>query len=375
MRAWLFAAGLALACGATQAQPPVRPQLAGKAWVLADLTSGQVLAAEKADERFAPASLTKLMTAYVVFGALRTKALSASLQVQVSERARRTGGSRMFLEPGRAVSVEDLLRGMVVQSGNDAALALAEALAGTEAAFVELMNREAARLGLAGTRFANATGFSAPGHQSTARDLASLAGALIRDFPQEYARLYAQKEFRYNGIAQMNRNRLLWLDPSVDGVKTGFTEDAGYCLVASSRRGGRRLVSVLLGAGSESARAQESQKLLNWGFQNFDGVRLFAPGEPVKSIHVWKGAAAEVRAGFANGLVVTVPKGEADRLKAELTTLPPVLAPVAQGQKVGTLRVTLGDVPLGEYPVAALERVAEAGLFGRAWDTLRLWFQ
>ena len=375
MRAWLFAAGLALACGAAQAQPPARPLLAAKAWVLADLTSGQVLAEEKAEERFAPASLTKLMTAYVVFGALRAGALSASLPVQVSERAWRAGGSRMFLEPGSTVSVEDLLRGLVVQSGNDAALALAEALAGSEAAFVDLMNREATRLGLASTRFANATGFSAPGHQSTARDLALLAGALIRDFPQEYARHYAQKEFRYNGIAQMNRNRLLWLDPSVDGVKTGFTQDAGYCLVASSQRGGRRLVSVLLGADSESARAQESQRLLNWGFQNFDGVRLYAPGEAVKSIQVWKGAAAQVRAGFAHGLVVTVPKGEAERLRAELTTLPPVLAPVALGQKVGSLRVTLGDELLDEYPVAALERVAEAGWFGRAWDTLRLWFR
>jgi D-alanyl-D-alanine carboxypeptidase (penicillin-binding protein 5/6) len=375
MRAFLIAAGLALACAGAAAQSPARPQLAGKAWLLVDLTSGQVLAAERADERFAPASLTKLMTAYVVFGALRAKSLSDALAVQVSERAWRASGSRMFLEPGKTVSVEELIFGLVVQSGNDAALALAEALAGSEAAFVELMNREAVRLGLAGTRFANATGFSAPGHESTARDLAALAGALIRDFPQEYARYYAQKEFRYNGVAQMNRNRLLWLDPSVDGVKTGYTEAAGYCLVASSQRGGRRLVSVLLGAGSESARAQESQKLLNWGFQNFDGVRLYAPGAAVKSIAVWKGAAAAVPAGFAHGLVVTVPKGEAGRLQAELMTLPPVLAPVALGQKVGTLRVALGAEPLGEYPVAALERVAEAGFFGRAWDTLRLWLQ
>lgn len=375
MRFLLLVAATALACAAARAQPPVRPQLAAKAWVLADLTSGQVLAEEKAGERFAPASLTKLMTAYVVFGALRDQTLAAAPRVQVSERAWRAGGSRMFLEPGRAVSVEELIRGMVVQSGNDAALALAEALAGSEAAFVALMNREAARLEMKDTSFANATGFPAPGHASTARDLALLAGALIRDFPEEYARYYAQKEFSYNGITQLNRNRLLWLDASVDGVKTGHTEEAGYCLVASSARGGRRLLSVLLGASTEGARARESQKLLNWGYLNFDGVKLYAPGEAVKSIAVWKGAAALVPAGFAQGLVVTVPKGDAARLRAELVTLPPVLAPVARGQKVGTLRVALGEQALGEYPVVALQAVDRAGFFGRAWDTLRLWFE
>jgi D-alanyl-D-alanine carboxypeptidase (penicillin-binding protein 5/6) len=375
MRFLLLVAAIALACAAAQAQPPVRPQLAAKAWVLTDLTSGQVLAEEKAGERIAPASLTKLMTAYVVFGALRDQTLAAAPRVQVSERAWRARGSRMFLEPGSAVSVEELIRGMVVQSGNDAALALAEALAGSEAAFVALMNREAARLEMKDTRFANATGFPAPGHASTARDLALLAGALIRDFPEAYARYYAQKEFSYNGITQLNRNRLLWLDASVDGVKTGHTEEAGYCLVASSTRGGRRLLSVLLGASTEGARARESQKLLNWGYLNFDGVKLYAPGEAVKSIAVWKGAAALVPAGFAQGLVVTVAKGEAARLKAELVTLPPVLAPVSLGQKVGTLRVALGEQALGEYPVVALQAVDRAGFFGRAWDTLRLWFE
>lgn len=375
MRAWPIAAPLLFACAAAAAAPPAAPQLAARAWVLTDLTSGQVLAAEKAGERFAPASLTKLMSAYVVFGALRDKRLETAAQVQVSERAWRTGGSRMFIEPGRAVSVEELIRGMVVQSGNDATLALAESLAGSEDAFVGQMNREAERLGMRQTNFANSTGTPAPGHASTAHDLALLAGALIRDFPAEYARYYAQKEFSYNSITQQNRNRLLWLDPSVDGVKTGHTEEAGYCLVASSARGGRRLVSVLLGASTEGARARESQKLLNWGYQNFDGVKLYAPGEAVKSIAVWKGAAARVPAGFERGLVVTVPKGEAERLRAELATLPPVLAPVAKGQHVGTLRVALGEAPLGEYPVMALEAVATAGFFGRAWDTLRLWFE
>jgi D-alanyl-D-alanine carboxypeptidase (penicillin-binding protein 5/6) len=375
MRAFPIAGALLFACTAAAATLPAAPQLAARAWVLTDLGSGQVLAAEKSGERFAIASLTKLMSAYVVFGALRDKRLQTAAQVQVSQRAWRTGGSRMFIEPGRAVSVEELIRGVVVQSGNDAALALAESLAGSEDAFVGLMNREAQRLGMRQTHFANATGAPAPGHASTAHDLALLAGALIRDFPAEYARYYAQKEFSYNSITQQNRNRLLWLDPSVDGVKTGHTEEAGYCLIASSARGGRRLVSVLLGASTEGARARESQKLLNWGYQNFDGVKLYAPGEAVKSIAVWKGAAALVPAGFAQGLVVTVPKGEAAQLKAELVTLPPVLAPVAKGQKVGTLRVALGAAPLGDYPVVALEAVAAAGFFGRAWDTLRLWFE
>lgn len=371
MRALFIAAVLLFFLAPAQAQ--TRLQLAGKSWLLADLSSGQVLAQEKADERFAPASLTKLMTAYVVFSALRDKTLAATAEVQVSERAWRTGGSRMFIEPNKPVSVQELILGLVVHSGNDAALALAEALAGSEAAFVALMNREAARLGMARTTYANVTGFSAPGHASTARDLYMLAAALIRDFPEQYARYYARKEFRYNDITQMNRNRLLWLDPSVDGVKTGYTEDAGYCLIASSQRGGRRLLSVLLGARTDSARARESQKLLNWGYQNFDGVQLYAPGEAVKSIEVWKGAETTVQAGFARGLVVTVPKGAAGKLQAELLTLPPVLAPVPKGQKVGVLRVALGTEPLGEYPVVALQRVAAAGFVGRAWDTLRLW--
>ena len=242
-----------------------------------------------------------------------------------------------------------------------------------EEAFAGLMNREAARLGMKNTKFMNSSGLPDPQHYSTARDLHVLAAALIRDFPAQYGQYYSQKEFRYNNITQPNRNRLLWLDPTVDGVKTGFTEAAGYCLIASSKRGARRLLSVLLGSTSESTRAQESQKLLNWGYQNFDGVQLYAPGEAVKSIEVWKGAEARVAAGFARGLVVTVPKGAAGKLQAELLTLPPVLAPVPKGQKVGVLRVALGNEPLGEYPVVALERVAAAGLLGRTWDTLRLW--
>jgi D-alanyl-D-alanine carboxypeptidase (penicillin-binding protein 5/6) len=279
----------------------------------------------------------------------------------------------MFIEPRRPVSVEELIRGVVVQSGNDACIALAEAVAGTEEAFVQMMNREAERLGMKGTRFMNASGLPDPQHYSTAQDLYLLTAALIRDFPAEYAQYYSQKAYRYNNITQPNRNRLLWLDPSVDGVKTGHTEAAGYCLVASSRRGGRRLLSVLLGATSESGRAQESQKLLNWGFQFFDSVKLYGAGETVKSLEVWKGAADAVKVGVKGDLYLSVPKGEADQLKAELVSQQPLVAPLASGQRVGTLRVSLEDKPYGEYPLVALEAVGQAGFFGRAWDTLRLW--
>ena len=351
------------------------PQVIGRAWVVADVTSGQILAAEKADERFEPASLTKLMTAYLTFAALKEKKLALDEQPGVSEKAWRAPGSRMFIEPRRPVTVDELIRGMVVQSGNDACIALAERIAGTEEAFTGMMNREAERLGMKNSKFMNASGLPDPQHYASARDLYLLAAALIRDFPEHYAQYYSQREYRYNGITQVNRNRLLWLDGTVDGVKTGFTEAAGYCLVASSRRGPRRLLSVLLGSTSESVRAQESQKLLNWGFQFFDAVRLYAGGAAVKEIEVWKGARSSLKAGFRSDLTVTVPKGEADRLKAELLSLSPLVAPVAEGARVGNLRVTLDGKPLGEYPVVALEAVPAAGIFGRAWDTLRLWLK
>jgi D-alanyl-D-alanine carboxypeptidase (penicillin-binding protein 5/6) len=363
----------ALLCAAAQAAPSKPPAVVGKAWIVVDLSSQQVLAAEKADERIEPASLTKLMTGYLVFAALRSRKLAPGQAVEVSERAWRAPGAKMFLEPRRPATVDEMLRGVVVQSGNDASVALAEAHSGSEEAFVAQMNREAARLGMKNTRFANATGLPHAQHYSTARDLSLLAAALIRDFPAEYAQYYALKEFRYNNVSQPNRNRLLWLDPSVDGVKTGYTESAGYCLVASSRRGGRRLLSVLLGATSETARAQESQKLLNWGFQAHDSVRLFAAGQEVKSLEVWKGAASAVKAGPAEDLFVTVPKGDAARLRAELVSLQPLVAPLAKGQRVGTVRLTLDGKPYGEHAVVALEPVPAAGLLGRAWDTLRLW--
>ena len=362
-----------LLCAGALAAAPRPPAVVAKAWIVADLSSGQVLGAERADERAEPASLTKLMSAYVVFAALRERKLASGQRADVSDRATRVPGSRMFLEAGKAATVDELVRGLVVQSGNDAAIALAEAVAGTEEKFVALMNGEAARLGMKGTRFMNVTGLPHPQHYSTARDLYLLGAALIRDFPAEYAQYYSQKEFTYNGIPQPNRNRLLWLDPSVDGLKTGYTEAAGYCMVASSRRGGRRLLSVVLGATSETARTQESQRLLNWGYQNFDSVKLYAAGETVKSIDVWKGTSSSVKIGPATDLMVAVPKGGAKGLKAELLSAQPLLAPVARGQRVGAVRVSLDGKPYSEHPVVALEPVSEAGLLGRAWDTLRLW--
>ena len=371
-----FLAGLLLlvsfAAGAAAPQPP---SVIGKAWMIGDLSSGQLLATQRADERFEPASLTKLMTAYVVFGALRERKLSPDQQVNVSPRAWKAGGSRMFIEPRRPVTVDELIRGVVVQSGNDACIALAEAVAGSEDVFVQLMNREAARLGMKNTKFMNASGLPDAQHYSTAQDLYLLAAALIRDFPNEYAQYYSQKEYRYNNITQPNRNRLLWIDPSVDGVKTGHTEAAGYCLIASSRRGGRRLLSVLLGSTSEAARAQESLKLLNWGFQFFDSIKLYAADTPVRSLEVWKGAARNVNVGVGEDLFVTVPRGEADKLKAELVSQQPLVAPLAKGQRVGLVRVSHDGKAYGEFPLVTLEPVAEAGFFRRTWDTLRLWLK
>ena len=366
---------LFLIAALAQAAAPQPPSVVGRSWMLGDLSSGQILAAEKPDERIEPASLTKIMTAYIVYAVLREKKISLDQQVSVSVRAWRAPGSRMFIQPRRPVSVEQLIRGMVVQSGNDACIALAEAVAGSEDAFVQMMNREAARLGMKDTRYMNATGLPHPQHYTTARDLYLLTSALVRDFPGDYGQYYSQKEFRYNNITQPNRNRLLWLDPSVDGVKTGHTEASGYSLIASSNRGGRRLVSVLLGSTSEAMRAQESQKLLNWGFQFFDSVKLHRANEPAKALEVWKGAADEVKAGFRDDIVVTVPKGEAEKLKAELVSQQPLIAPVAQGQRVGTLRVSFEGKPLAEHPLVALEAVGRAGILGRAWDTLRLWLK
>ena len=359
------------------AQMPA-PSLAARSWLLVDVTTGQSLAASDADRKVEPASLTKLMTAYLVFSALKEKRLTLEQRPPVSQAAWKAIGSRMFVDPAKPATVDELLHGMIIQSGNDASIILAEAIAGSEEAFAQLMNREAQRMGLTNTQFRNATGLPDPQHYSTARDLATLATRLIVDFPQNYG-LYSQKEYAYNGIRQPNRNRLLFIDPTVDGVKTGHTEAAGFCLIASSRREQpgagfqRRLLSVVLGTASEAARAIESQKLLNFGYQGYDAVRLFGKDQAAGSYQVWKGAANEVKAGFAGEVIVAVPKGQTGAVKAEIERTQPLVAPIAQGQRIGTLRVKLGDQVIAERPLVALAAVEPAGMLGRAWDSLRLW--
>jgi len=372
-------AGAALALllavlGVASAQPIPAPAIAAQSYLLLDVTTGQVLASDNADERRDPASLTKLMTAYLAFAALRDKAIAPAQLVPVSEAAWRAEGSRMFIEPRKAVTVDELLRGMIVQSGNDASIALAELVAGSEAAFAERMNAEAARLGLLNTRFANATGLPDSQHYSTAADLARLAAALIRDFPDNY-QLYSLREYRYNNITQPNRNRLLWIDPYVDGVKTGHTDAAGWCLIASAKRSERRLLAVVLGAASDGVRTTEAQKLLNYGFQAFDLVQLYASGTPVSSLRVWKGESNAVAAGFAEDRRVTLPKGKAEKLALSMTATEPLVAPVAKGQRVGTVTVSFDGAPMAEFPLVALADVPAASMLGRAWDTVRLWFK
>lgn len=357
-----------------QVPAPATPEIEARAWLLLDVNSGQVLASRNAEDRFEPASLTKLMTAYLAFSALKQKTLKPDQVVPVSTRAWKAEGSRMFIAPNKPVTVDELLRGLIIQSGNDASIALAEAIAGSEDVFAQMMNAEARRLGLPNTNFTNATGLTTPQLYSTAQDLAKLVVALIRDYP-EYYPLYSQKEYRYNNISQANRNRLLWLDPTVDGVKTGYTENAGYCLVTSARRGERRLVSVVLGTASEAARATESQKLLNWGYLFYDSVRLYAGNQPVTELRVWKGASSMLKAGFTSDLYIAVPKGQASKLKATVESLQPLLAPVTPGQRVATLKLEFDGKPYRELAVVALEPVAVAGIFGRTWDTLRLLFK
>ena len=372
-----LAACFAITADAAEAVAPAPvppPVLAAKAYFLLDVLSGQTLVAQNADEPREPASLTKLMTAYLVFRALKDKELLPSQMVTVSSNAWRAEGSRMFIEPKKAVSVDELLHGVIVQSGNDAAIALAETIAGSEQAFVERMNKEAARLAMKNTRFATATGLPAPQQVSTASDLALLASAIIRDFP-EYYPLYSIKEYRYNNITQPNRNRLLWSDPYVDGMKTGNTDAAGYCLVASAKRGPRRLLSVMLGAGSDAARASESQKLLNYGFQFYDTVQMYQNGQTVNTLRVWKGASENVAAGFVADQYLTLPKGQAQKLKLSMEAVEPLIAPVALGQRVGTVRVTLDGKVVGEYPLQALGEVPQASFWVRSWDTARLWFK
>lgn len=354
--------------------PPSPPTLTSKAYLLVDFQSRQVLAARNADARTEPASLTKLMTAYVAFDALRQKRATPSQITTVSARAARAPGSRMFLSEGEKVDIEALLRGMIVQSGNDASMALAEAIAGSEETFVQIMNREAARLGLTQSHFVNVTGLQHPQHYSTATDLVALSAALIEEFPQ-YFPLYSLREYQHNGISQNNRNLLLGRDPFVDGMKTGHTQSAGYCLVATARRKDRRVIAAVMDAGSENGRIVEAQKLLNFGFEAFDTFRVYGRGQVIHQFPVWKGSREALNAGLTDDYYVTVSKGPADRLKASMESMQPLVAPIRTGDRVGTLKLALEGKPFGERPVVALENVGIANLFIRGWHSLRLLFE
>jgi len=374
-----FAASLVMVSASAQTVPA--PTVAAKSWLLLDATSGQVIAAQDPSMRIEPASLTKVMTAYVTFAAIREKRLTLNQMVTVSTRAWKVDGSssKMFIDPATPVSVDDLLHGLMIQSGNDAAVALAEAVAGDEGTFVTLMNREAQRLGMKNTRFANPHGLPDANNYSTAHDLSILAASVIRDFP-EYYKIDSVKQFTYNKITQQNRNRLLWLDPTVDGMKTGHTDASGYSMIASARRpngstGQRRLISVVSGASSDAVRTQESQKLLNWGFQNFDTVKLYSKGQAIQTPQVWKGSQSTVKLGFQRDILVTVPKGVAGKLKPVLERKNPLVAPLALGGQVGTLKMNVDGKTLLALPVVALEEVQEASIFGRAWDSMRLWIE
>jgi serine-type D-Ala-D-Ala carboxypeptidase (penicillin-binding protein 5/6) len=379
----LFALLLSLAVVASaSAQAPQPPEVAAKSYVVYDMTSNQMLAERGADTPADPASLTKLMTAYVVFNAIKEKRLALEQPIPVSKRAwseRKGGGSLMFIDTTMSPKVDELLRGMIVQSGNDASVALAEAVGGTLEQFVAMMNRQAQAWGLKNTSFKNVTGLTEPGHQSTARDLAVIAMHVIRDHPDFYT-LYSIKDYKYNNIAQPNRNLLLRRDPTVDGMKTGYTEQAGYCLIASAQRdfpnGKRRLLSVVLNTTSMEARASESQKLLNWGFQAFDALRLFDLSKPMVTVPVWKGQAAEAKLGPASAVFVTVPRGEGANLQTRLERTDPLVAPLQKGQRVGSVKVTTtAGTPVAEVPLVVMDAVEEAGIFGRAWDAIRLWIK
>jgi D-alanyl-D-alanine carboxypeptidase (penicillin-binding protein 5/6) len=378
----LIAAPLCLVALTAAAQAPQPPEVAARTYLLVDVTANQILAAKDIDVPVEPASLTKLMTAYLVFDALKAKKIDLKQTLPVSERAWKMPGSRMFIDPKMMVPVEDLIKGMIVQSGNDATVALAEGVGGSVDRFVQLMNTQAKALGMTATTYRNPEGLTEAGHTTTARDLSLLATRLMRDFP-EYVGYYAVKKYRYPGTPaanDSNRNTLLFRDPTVDGLKTGHTEAAGYCLVATAKRdfpnvGSRRLLSVVLGAASENARANESQKLLNWGYTAFEAVKLFDAGQAVVTPQVWKGKSATLKLGRSTAIVVTVPAGSAAQIKTQVQRPDPLVAPFALGQAVGTLKVSIGTEPLVEIPLVALEAVEQAGVLGRAWDAVRLWIK
>ena len=382
----LIALGLALTltlpAAPAKAQNPQPPDIAARQYMLIDLASQQVLAERDADAQADPASLTKLMTAYLSFNAIREKKLTLEQTLPVSVRAwgeRKTGGSLMFIDTTMQPKVSELLRGLIVQSGNDAAVVLAEGVGGTLENFVQMMNRQAQAWGLKNTQFKNAHGMNEAGHYSSARDVALVAARIIQEHPEFYA-LYSMRDYTFNNIRQDNRNLLLGRDPSVDGMKTGYTAAAGYCLVASAARdtpaGKRRLLSVVLGTASREARAAESQKLLNWGWAAWDAVRLFEAGQAVATVAVWKGTQRSAKLGAPGALVVTVPKGEGDKLKISLQRTDPLLAPLQAGQAVGSIQIsTAGGTPVATVPLQVQEAVPLAGLFGRAWDGIRLWIK
>ena len=354
--------------------PP--PKLDARAWLVVDLTSGQILAEHDAHTQEAPASLTKLMTAYLTFKALKEGTIKLDQKVTESKEAWQTGGSRMFIDPRVPVSVNDLLLGMIVQSGNDAAMTLAQTVAGSTSAFVAMMNRQAQQWNLKGTHFMDPTGLPDPGHYTTAYDLSVIATHIIRDFPADYARYFKVKEFTYNHITQPNRVSLLFTDPSVDGMKTGYTAEAGYCMITSAQRqfpnGPRRLLTVVMGTPTERARGEESQVLLNWAYQNFDDIVLAAPGKPVLTAPVWKGVDSKVELGSSVPVVISVPRGMGKDLQTKVVRPDPLVAPLQAAQRVGQLEVSMSGKPLAVYPLEVVKAVPAAGLFGRAWDSLRL---
>lgn len=374
---WMF-----LFCLAAMAQVPQPPEIAARNYMLVDVTAGQVLAAKDVDSPVEPASLTKLMATYLVFQALQSKKIDLQQKLPVSERAWRMPGSRMFIDPRMQVPVEDLLQGMIVQSGNDATMALAEAVGGTSEHFVEMMNQEAKALGMNHTSFKNPDGLPEPGHETTVRDLSILATRVMQDFP-EYFHYFAIKKYRYPGTPasnDTNRNTLLFRDPTVDGLKTGHTEAAGYCLIATAKRDfpnlqGRRLVAIVLGAHSDAARSNETQKLLNWGYTAFEGLKLFDANQAVLEPPVWKGTEDKVKLGQVRPIVLAVPTGSSTKIKTQVARPDPLVAPIRKGQQVGTLKILVGDQVLREVPLVALQSVDQAGIFGRAWDAIRLWIK
>lgn len=354
------------------APPP--PELAVKAYLLKDFNSNRVLAERQSQDRVEPASLTKLMTAYLSFKALKNGQLRLDQTLPISEKAWHVEGSKMFIDTTMTVTVDELLHGMIIQSGNDASIALAEGIGASEDTFAAMMNKEAARLGMKNTHFMNATGLPDSQHYTTAYDLSLLATALIQDFPDQYKRLYSVKEYTYNKITQPNRNRLLWLDPSVDGMKTGHTETAGFCLISSAKRGEHRLISVVLGAADDNARATESQKLLNYGYQFFESHLVYKAGQTIATQKVWKGSDSKLAATAFHDLYVTLPKGEYARAKAKVISKQPLVAPIAKGQVIGSIQFVIDGKIVDEQKLVAAKEVKEAGIFGRLWDSFMMLF-